>query len=146
MAKGINKAIILGRLGSDPEVRHTPSGSTVANFSVATSRSWKNKDGENVDETEWHRIVAWGRLAEICKEYLRKGSQIYLEGRIQTRDWEDQNGQKRYTTEIVMNEMQMLGTAGGGGGMGGGMGSSSQGTSIAPPVDPGPSNADDVPF
>lgn len=146
MAKGINKAIILGRLGSDPEVRHTPGGSTVANFSVATSRSWKNKDGENVDETEWHRIVAWGRLAEICKEYLRKGSQIYLEGRIQTRDWEDQNGQKRYTTEIVMNEMQMLGgSSGGGGSMGGGMGSN-QGTSISPPADPGPSNADDVPF
>jgi len=147
MAKGINKAIVLGRLGSDPDVRHTPGGSTVANFSVATNRSWKNKDGQMVDETEWHRIVVWGRLAEICKEYLRKGSQVYLEGRIQTRDWEDQNGQKRYTTEIVANEMQMLDSAGGGGGgMRQGGDSSQGGSSISPPDNFESSNADDVPF
>ena len=108
---GINKAILVGRLGRDPEVRYTPSGVAVANFSVATSEEWKDKDsGEKRERTEWHRIVAFGRLGEICGEYLAKGKQVYIEGRIQTRDWEDQNGVKRYTTEIVANQMQMLGT------------------------------------
>lgn len=108
---GINKAIIVGRLGRDPEVRYTPSGVAVANFSVATSEEWKDKDsGEKKERTEWHRIVAFGKLGEICGEYLSKGKQVYIEGRIQTRDWEDQNGVKRYTTEIVASQMQMLGT------------------------------------
>jgi single-strand DNA-binding protein len=108
---GINKAIIVGRLGRDPEVRYTPSGVAVANFSVATSEEWKDKDsGEKKERTEWHRIVAFGKLGEICGEYLAKGKQVYIEGRIQTRDWEDQNGVKRYTTEIVASQMQMLGT------------------------------------
>jgi single-strand DNA-binding protein len=108
---GINKAIIVGRLGRDPEVRYTPSGVAVANFSVATSDEWKDKDsGEKKERTEWHRIVAFGKLGEICGEYLAKGKQVYIEGRIQTRDWEDQNGVKRYTTEIVASQMQMLGT------------------------------------
>ena len=115
---GINKAIIIGRLGRDPEVRYTPSGSAVANFSVATSEEWKDKEtGEKRERTEWHRIVAFNRLGEICGEYLSKGRQVYIEGRIQTREWEDQNGVKRYTTEIVANQMQMLGardSAGGG--------------------------------
>ena len=107
---GINKAIIIGRLGRDPEVRYTPSGVAVANFSVATSEDWKDKDsGEKKERTEWHRIVAFGKLGEICGQYLSKGKQVYIEGRIQTRDWEDQNGVKRYTTEIVANQMQMLG-------------------------------------
>ena len=107
---GINKAIIVGRLGRDPELRYTPSGVAVANFSVATSEEWKDKDsGEKRERTEWHRIVAFARLGEICGEYLSKGRQVYVEGRIQTRDWEDQNGVKRYTTEIVANQMQMLG-------------------------------------
>jgi single-strand DNA-binding protein len=107
---GINKAIIVGRLGRDPEVRYTPSGVAVANFSVATSEEWKDKDsGEKKERTEWHRIVAFGKLGEICGEYLAKGKQVYVEGRIQTRDWEDQNGVKRYTTEIVASQMQMLG-------------------------------------
>ena len=113
---GINKAIIIGRLGRDPEVRYTPSGVAVANFSVATSEEWKDKDtGEKRERTEWHRIVAFARLGEICGEYLSKGRQVYIEGRIQTRDWEDQNGVKRYTTEIVASQMQMLGSRDGAG-------------------------------
>ena len=110
MANGLNKAILIGNLGRDPEVRYTPSGVAVANFSIATSESWTNKDGEKETRTEWHRIVAFGKLGEICGEYLSKGKQVYIEGRIQTRDWEDQNGVKRYTTEIVASQMIMLGT------------------------------------
>ncbi|MDY6881689.1 MAG: single-stranded DNA-binding protein [Desulfatiglans sp.] len=113
---GVNKAIIVGRLGRDPEVRYTPSGVAVANFSVATSEEWKDRDtGDKQERTEWHRVVAWRRLGEICGEYLRKGSQVYVEGRIQTREWEDREGVKRYTTEIVAQTMQMLGSAGRGG-------------------------------
>jgi single-strand DNA-binding protein len=110
MASGLNKAILIGNLGRDPEVRYTPSGVAVANFSIATSESWTNKDGQKETRTEWHRIVAFARLAEICGEYLAKGKQVYIEGRLQTRDWEDQNGVKRYTTEIVANQMLMLGS------------------------------------
>jgi single-strand DNA-binding protein len=107
---GINKAILVGRLGNDPEVRYTPSGVAVANFSIATSEEWKDKDtGEKKERTEWHRIVAWRRLGEICGEYLSKGRQVYIEGRIQTRDWEDRDGNKRYTTEIVATDVQFLG-------------------------------------
>ena len=109
MASGLNKAILIGNLGRDPEVRYTPSGVAVANFSIATSETWTNKEGERETRTEWHRIVAFGRLGEICGEYLSKGRQIYIEGRIQTRDWEDREGIKRYTTEIVANQMLMLG-------------------------------------
>jgi single-strand DNA-binding protein len=109
MAGGLNKAILIGNLGKDPEVRYTPSGLGVANFNIATSESWTNKEGAKETRTEWHRIVAFGKLAEICGEYLSKGKQVYIEGRIQTRDWEDQNGVKRYTTEIVANQMLMLG-------------------------------------
>jgi len=106
---GVNKAIIVGRLGRDPEIRYTPSGAAVANFSVATSEEWKDKEtGEKQERTEWHRVVAWRRLGEICGEYLRKGSQVYIEGRRQTRVWEDGDGNKRYTTEIVAQSMQML--------------------------------------
>ena len=110
MAGGLNKAILIGNLGKDPEVRYTPSGLGVANFNIATSETWTNKEGEKETRTEWHRIVAFGKLAEICGEYLSKGKQVYIEGRIQTRDWEDQNGVKRYTTEIVANQMLMLGS------------------------------------
>lgn len=107
---GINKAILIGRLGSDPEVRYTPSGDAVANFSIATSEEWKDKtSGEKKERTEWHRIVAWRRLGEICGEYLSKGRQVYIEGRIQTRSWDDKNGVKRYTTEIVATDVQFLG-------------------------------------
>lgn len=107
--RGVNKVILLGNVGADPELRYTPSGSGVANFSVATNESWTDKNsGDRQERTEWHRIVAWGRLAEICNQYLRKGSKVYIEGRLQTRSWEGQDGQRRYTTEIVANEMQML--------------------------------------
>ena len=110
---GINKVILVGRLGRDPEVKYTPSGVTVANFSIATSEEWKDKGtGEKQERTEWHRIVAWRRLGEICGEYLRKGKQVYIEGKLQTRSWEDRDGNKRYTTEIVASNMQMLDSLG----------------------------------
>ncbi len=108
MAKGVNKVIIVGNLGQDPEVRYMPNGNAVANITVATSESWKDQQGQMQERTEWHRIVLYRRLAEIAGEYLRKGSKVYLEGRLQTREWQDQQGQKRYTTEIIANEMQML--------------------------------------
>jgi len=107
---GINKAILVGRLGADPEVRYTPSGVAVANFNIATSEEWKDKDtGEKKERTEWHRIVVWGKLGELCGEYLSKGRQVYIEGRIQTRSWDDRDGNKRYTTEIIANDVQFLG-------------------------------------
>ena len=110
MARGVNKAIIVGTLGQDPEVKYTAGGSAVVNISVATNESWKDKQtGEAQERTEWHRIVMFGKLAEIANQYLKKGSQAYFEGRIQTRKWQDKSGQDRYTTEIVANEMQMLG-------------------------------------
>jgi single-strand DNA-binding protein len=110
MARGVNKVILIGNLGADPEVKYTPSGSAVANLRLATTESRRDKQsGEQQEHTEWHRLVMFGRLAEIAGEYLRKGSQIYVEGRIQTRKWQDRDGNDRYTTEIVANEMQMLG-------------------------------------
>jgi single-strand DNA-binding protein len=111
----VNKVILVGNLGSDPELRYTPSGKAVATFNLATHEKWTGKDGEKSERTEWHRIVAWDRLGEICGEYLHKGSQIYIEGRLQTRSWEDREGNKRYTTEIVAQTMQMLGSSGKGG-------------------------------
>jgi len=122
---GVNKVILIGNLGADPEVKYTPDGAPVANFNMATSESWTNKSGERQERTEWHRIVMWRKLAEIAGQYLRKGSKIYVEGKLKTRTWEDQSGQKRYMTEVEVNDMQMLdsrGDSGGGGGMqGGGM-------------------------
>lgn len=109
----INKATIIGNLGSDPEVRFTQGSTAVANFTVATSEKWKDKDGQQQEQTEWHRIVAFARLGEICGEYLSKGSKVYIEGRIQTRQWDDKDGNKRYTTEIVAREMKMLNSKGG---------------------------------
>jgi single-strand DNA-binding protein len=106
----VNKVILIGNLGRDPEVRYTPSGTAVANFSLATTENWTNKDGEKQSRTEWHRIIAWGRLGETCGEYLSKGSQVYIEGSIQTNEWEDQEGNKRKTTEIRAWKMQMLGS------------------------------------
>lgn len=109
MSKGINKVILIGNLGKDPEVRYSASGTAMANITLATSESWKDKNsGEKVDKTEWHRVVFFKRLAEIAGEYLKKGSKIYIEGKLQTRKWQDKDGQDRYTTEIVGNEMQML--------------------------------------
>ena len=109
---GVNKVILVGNLGSDPEVRATPGGQRVANFRLATSRSWTGQDGQRQEKTEWHSIVAWGKLAEICERYLTKGKQVYVEGRLETRSWQDKEGQTRYKTEIVCDQMQMLGRAG----------------------------------
>ena len=115
MARGVNKAILIGNLGQDPEVRYTAKGSAVCNLSLATTESWKNREtGERQEETEWHRLVFFGRLAEIVGEYLHKGSQIYVEGRLQTRKWQDQSGNDRYNTEIVVSDMQILGRRTGG--------------------------------
>lgn len=117
MARGVNKVILIGNLGNEPEIRYTAGGAAVANISLATAESWKDKEsGEQQERTEWHRIVFFGRLAEIVGEYLHKGSQVYVEGRLQTRKWQDKEGHDRYTTEIVANEMQMLGGRSGGGG------------------------------
>lgn len=106
----VNKVILVGRLGQDPEVRYMPNETAVCNFSIATSMSYKDKAGERVEQTEWHRVVMFGKIAEIAKEYLKKGSQIYVEGRLQTRKWQTKEGQDRYTTEIVAYTMQMLGS------------------------------------
>jgi len=114
MSKGtVNKVILIGRLGADPEVRYAPSGAPVANFRVATNRVWKDREGNVQESTEWHRIVAWNRMAEVIKEYVKKGHRIYVEGRIQYREWEDQNGQRRFTTEIIATDIQMLESASG---------------------------------
>ena len=117
MARGVNKVILVGNLGQDPEVKYMPSGQAVCNITIATTDSWNDKStGEKQERTEWHRVVFFRRLAEIAGEYLRKGSQVYVEGRLQTRKWQDQSGNDRYTTEIVVNDMQMLGGRGGAGG------------------------------
>jgi single-strand DNA-binding protein len=114
MMAGVNKVILLGRLGADPEIRYTSNGTAVANFRMATSERWNNPNGEKEERTEWHRIVAFGKLGEICGEYLAKGKQVYIEGRLQTRTWEDRDKNQRTTTEIIATVMQMLGSAGGG--------------------------------
>ena len=114
--KGVNKVILVGNLGNDPEVRYMPNGNAVANLSLATSESWKDPQGQMQERTEWHRLTMYRRLAEIAGEYLKKGSQIYVEGKLQTRKWQDQSGQDRYTTEIIVDQMQMLGGRGGEGG------------------------------
>jgi len=117
MARGINKVILIGNLGDDPEVRYTSGGAAVANIRLATSESWKDKEsGEKQERTEWHKVVFFGRLAEIVAEYLKKGSQVYVEGSLRTNKWQDKSGNDRYTTEIIASEMQMLGSRGGGGG------------------------------
>ena len=108
----VNKVILIGNLGKDPEVRHTQSGSTVATFSIATNESWNNKEGQREERTEWHRVVVFGKLADICGQYLKKGKQVYIEGRLQTRSWDDRDGNKRYTTEIVASQHDHAGTGG----------------------------------
>jgi single-strand DNA-binding protein len=148
MARGVNKVILIGNLGADPETRYTQGGSAVSNFRLATSSSWRDRQsGEMQEQTEWHRIVCFGRTGEIAGEYLRKGSKVYVEGRIQTRKWQDQSGQERYTTEIVANELQMLDSRGGDSGY------QPQGKpSDQQPFDSGPNPAgdidldDDIPF
>ena len=148
MSRGINKVIIVGNLGADPETRYMPSGSAVTNLSVATSEQWKDKQtGEQKERTEWHKVAMFNRLAEIAAEYLRKGSQVYIEGKLRTRKWQDRDGNDRWTTEVIADEMQMLGGRGGGGsapmssdsGPGGG-------SSGGPPQSPPDDFEDDIPF
>lgn len=142
---GVNKVLLIGRLGRDPEVRYTQDGTAIANFSIATSEEWKDKKtGEKQERTEWHRIVAFRRLGEICGEYLSKGRQVYIEGRLQTRDWQDKDGNKRYTTEIIASQMRMLGSRDMADNSGGGSGFRKN------EMPPGPefsgSQDDDIPF
>ena len=134
MARGINKVILIGNLGADPETRAMPSGTTVANLRVATSESWRDKQtGEQQERTEWHRVALFGRLAEIAGEYLRKGSQVYIEGSLRTRKWQDKQGNERYSTEIVGNDLQMLGgRSGAGAGSGGSPASAAAGSAATP--------------
>lgn len=141
----LNKVMIIGNLGADPEMRYTPSGAAMANFNVACNRTWTNRDtGERQEQTEWVRVVLWNRLAETASQYLQKGRQVYIEGRLQTREWEDRDGNRRWTTEVVAREMLMLGGRGGeSGGYGGGGGGNWQGG--GPPAG-GPVDADDLPF
>lgn len=119
---GVNKAILVGNLGRDPELRHTQNGQAVVNFTLATSETWTDKSGERVERTEWHRIVVWGKTGEMCAQYLSKGRTVYVEGRIQTREWEDKDGNKRYTTEINAQTVNFIGPRSGGGDAGGGSG------------------------
>ena len=145
MARGVNKVIIVGNLGNDPDTRAMPSGSSVTNLSVATSESWKDKQtGEQKDRTEWHRVAMFGRLAEIAAEYLRKGSQVYIEGRLRTRKWQDQSGNDRYSTEIVADEMQMLGGRSGSGSPAGGR--NTDPVPGTPPQGDSDDFDDDIPF
>ena len=146
MARGINKVILVGNLGADPETRYMPSGSAVTNLSVATSESWKDKQtGEQKERTEWHKVAMFNRLAEIAAEYLRKGSQVYIEGKLRTRKWQDRDGNDRWTTEIIADEMQMLGGRGGGGG--GSMPMNQDSGPSSPPPQAGPDDFDDdIPF
>ena len=155
---GVNKVILIGNLGKDPEVRFTPSGQAVANFNIATNESWMDKSGQKQERTEWHKIVVWGKLGELCGEYLSKGRQCYIEGRLQTREWTDKEGKKNYTTEIVAQNVQFLGGRGDNAGAGGGRGKSRQDGEDYGPPPPGmeegggapPPNGsgaeDDIPF
>lgn len=146
MARGVNKVILIGNLGRDPEVRYSPNGGAIANITLATTESWKDKNsGETVDKTEWHRVVFFRRLAEIAGEYLKKGSKVYIEGKLQTRKWQDKDGQDRYTTEIIANEMQMLDSKGGSGSY---AGNNNDDAGMMPSHEPIPSSDfdDDIPF
>jgi single-strand DNA-binding protein len=138
----VNKVILVGNLGRDPELRYTQGGSAVTNFTLATNEKWRDKDGNNQERTEWHRIVVWGRSAENCAQYLQKGSTVFIEGRLQTREWEDKEGHKRNTTEINALSVQFLSSRGGGGGAGRGPAANDPGPGDA---DQGPSG-DDIPF
>jgi single-strand DNA-binding protein len=161
MARGVNKVILVGNLGADPDTRYMPSGKAVTNIRIATSESWKDKQtGDQQERTEWHSIVMYDKLGEIAAEYLRKGSQVYIEGKLRTRKWQDKEGKDRYTTEVIASEMQMLGGRGGGsgggsaGGFGGGAGGESRSSrpaaapaeDRAPAADEGGEFDDDIPF
>lgn len=155
MAGGVNKVILIGNLGADPEVRFTPGGQAVANFKIATNESWIDKSGQKQERTEWHRIVVWGKTAENCGEYLKKGRQVYVEGRLQTREWTDKEGKKNYTTEIVATSVQFLG-GGAGRNEGAGLGRREEFSGAPPsppppeemgmPPVPSPDSGGDIPF
>jgi single-strand DNA-binding protein len=146
MARSLNKVMLIGNLGKDPEVRYTSAGVPVATFSMATSDSWKDQEGNLQEKTEWHNIVAWRKLAEICGEWLKKGKKVYIEGRIQTRSYDDKNtGQKRYITEVVADQMIMLDSAGGARGEGSSSSASAAGAA-SEPTEPGKAEGDDLPF
>jgi single-strand DNA-binding protein len=142
----INKVILVGNLGADPEVRYTQSGTAIANFRVATTETWKKPDGSKEEKTEWHRVVAWNRLGEICGEFLNKGSRVYIEGKIETRKWQDKEGKDRYTTEIVAREMKMLSARGAGDGGNSGNSGGSGRQFNDEPSHPESMMGDDVPF
>jgi single-strand DNA-binding protein len=147
MTPSLNKVMLIGHLGKDPELRYTGTGRAVATFSLATNESWKDQEGNAQERTEWHKIVAWGKLAEICGEWLKKGKQVYVEGRIQTRNYEDKEGIKRYITEVVVSDMLMLGSKGDGGGSGGGIVEAAE--TVAAPAEStatGTEKPDDLPF
>jgi single-strand DNA-binding protein len=145
MSRGINKVILVGNLGADPETRYMPSGGAVTNLRLATSESWKDKNtGDQQERTEWHRVALFGRLAEVAAEYLRKGSQVYIEGKLRTRKWQDRDGHDRFTTEIVANEMQMLGGRGGAGA--GAPASQHEPAAVNDDGPPGGDFDDDIPF
>ncbi len=144
MARGLNKVMLIGNLGNDPEIRYAQSGNAIANLSIATTEGRKNQNGDWEDHTEWHRVVFFGKLAETCKDYLRKGSKIFVEGRIQTRSWEDKDGKKNYSTEVVGNSMLMLDSKGSGS-SGGPSGGSPRQNAPQPPSD-APQGEDDLPF
>ena len=147
MARGINKVILVGNLGQDPELRYTGNGTAVCNMRLATNESYKDSDGNFVDKTEWHTVVAWSRLAEICGEYLKKGSQVYFEGSLQTRQWEDKDGNTRYTTEVKAREMMMLGGRDGGGfNEGGSNGNFNRAPKASKPANDSFAPDDDLPF
>ncbi|HZX23483.1 MAG TPA: single-stranded DNA-binding protein [Woeseiaceae bacterium] len=149
MARGINKVILVGNLGQDPDTRYMPSGSAVTNLRIATSEQWKDKQtGEQKERTEWHNVAMFGRLAEIAAEYLRKGSQVYIEGKLRTRKWQDKQGNDRWTTEVIADEMQMMGGRGGGGGGSAPMSSQDSGPSGGNYPDSGGGEEfdDDIPF
>ena len=154
---GVNKAILVGNLGRDPELRHTQNGQAVVNFTLATSENWTDKNGERVERTEWHRIVVWGKTGEMCAQYLSKGRTVYVEGRIQTREWEDKDGNKRYTTEINAQTVNFIGPRTSSGVSGAednatspsevdGQGGGGQGANRSGPADAGPPADDDIPF
>jgi single-strand DNA-binding protein len=143
--RGVNKVILVGNLGADPEVRYASSGAAVVNFRIATSENWTNKEGGKETRTEWHRIVAFGKLAEICAEYLNKGKQVYVEGRLQSRSWEDKEGNKKWTTEIVANNVVMLGGAAAGGPLASDQ-SRGMGDEPSDDIPDRPQQEDDIPF
>jgi single-strand DNA-binding protein len=136
----VNKVIVMGRLGQDPELKYTPGGMAVCNFTVATSDSYKDKAGQKQEKTEWHRVVVWGKLAELCNQYLAKGRQVYLEGSLQTRSWDDKSGQKRYTTEVIARTVQFIG------GGKGNSGSQATNDDEIPTPEDSEFSADDIPF